>query len=111
MGTDLANMQLISKFNKGIRFLLCVFDIYSKKYAWNVPLKDKKCITITKAFQRNLDESSRKTNKIWVDKESKLYNRLMKSWFQDNDIKMHSTHNERKSVIAERFIRTLMNKI
>ena len=52
---DLADMQLISKFNKGFRFLLCVIDIYSK-YAWVIPLKDKKGISITNAFQKNLDE-------------------------------------------------------
>ena len=56
-------MQLISKFNKGIRFLLCVIDIFSK-YAWVIPLKDKKGITITNAFQKILDESNCKPNKI-----------------------------------------------
>ena len=66
-GTDLADMQLISKFNKGFRFLLCVIDIYSK-YAWVIPLKDKRGITITNGFQKILGESRRKPNKIWVDK-------------------------------------------
>ena len=70
-------MQLISKFNNGFRFLLCVIDIYSK-YAWVIPLKDKKGITITNAFQKILDESNRKPNKIWTDKFSKLYNRSVK---------------------------------
>ena len=65
--TDLADMQLISKFNKLLRFLLCVIDIYSK-YAQVIPLKDKKRITITNAFQTLLDESNHKPNKIWVDK-------------------------------------------
>ena len=50
-GTDLANMQLLSKFNKGIRFWMCVFDIYSK-YSWVIPLKDKNGITITNTFQK-----------------------------------------------------------
>ena len=77
-GADLADMQLISKFNKGICFLLCVIDIYSK-YAWIIPLKDKKGITITDAFKIFLKESNRKPNKIWVDKGSKFYNRSMKS--------------------------------
>ena len=81
------------------------------KYAWVVPLKDKNDMTITKAFQNILGESNRKPNKIWVDKGSKFYNRSMKSWLQDNDIELYSTHNERKSVVAERFIRTLKNKI
>ena len=80
-GADLADMQLISKFNKGFRFLLCVIDIYSK-YAWFIPLKDKKGITITNAFQKILDESNRKPNKIWVDKGREFYNISMKSWLE-----------------------------
>ena len=83
-------MQLISKFNKGFRFLLCAFDIYSK-YAWVIPLKDKKGIT----------------SNIWVDKGSEFYNRSMISWLEKNDIKMYSTHNEGKSVVAEIFIKAL----
>ena len=62
-------MQLISKFNKGFRFLLCVIDIFSK-YAWVVPLKDKKGISIANAFQKILKESKCKPSKIWVDKGS-----------------------------------------
>ena len=62
-------MQLISKFNKGFRFLLCVIDIFSK-YAWVVPLKDKKGISIVNAFQKVLDKSGRKLNKILVEKGS-----------------------------------------
>ena len=61
-------MPLISKLNKGFRFLLCVIDIFSK-YAWAVPLKNKKRITITNAFQKTLKEFNRKPNKIWVDKK------------------------------------------
>ena len=102
-------MQLISKFNKGFRFLLCVIDIFSK-YAWVVTLKDKKGVSIVNAFQSILDDSKRKPNKIWVDKESEFYNRSMKSWLQDNDIVLYSTHNEGKSVVVERFIKTLKNK-
>ena len=68
---DLAHMQLISKFNERFRFLLCVIDIYTK-YAWVIPLKDKKGITITDAFQKMLKKSNRKPNKIWVDKGSEF---------------------------------------
>ena len=68
-GVDLADMQLLSKFNKGFRFLLCVIDIVSK-YTWVIPLKDKKGISIVNAFQKILDNSERKSNKIWVDKGS-----------------------------------------
>ena len=70
-------------------------------------LKDKKVITITNAFQKILNESKREPNKIWVDKGSGFYNRSIKSWLEKNDIEMYSTHNEAKSVIAERFIRIL----
>ena len=103
-------MQLLSRYNKGIRFLLCVIDIFSK-YAWVVPLKDKKGVSIVTAFQSILKQSNRKQNKIWVGKGSEFYNASFKKWLQDNDIVMYSTHNEGKSVIAERFIRTLKSKI
>ena len=109
-GGDLTDMQLLSKFNKGFRFLLCVTDIFSK-YAWLVPLKDKKDISIVNAFQIILKESNRKPNKIWVDKGSEFYNISFKKWLQDNNTKMYSINNAGKSVIAERFIRTLKNKI
>ena len=110
-GADLADMQLLSKYNKGIRFLLCAIDIFSK-YAWVVPLKEKKGISIVKAFQIILKQSnSRKPNKIWIDKGSEFYNAYFKKWLRDNDIVMYSTHNEGKSAVAERFIRTLKSKI
>ena len=109
-GADLADMQLLSRYNKGIRFLLCVIDIFSK-YAWVVPLKDKKGISIVTAFQIILKQSNRKPNKIWVDKWSEFYNAFFKKRLRDNDIVMNSTHNEGKSVVAERFIRTLKSKI
>ena len=107
---DLADTQLISKFNKGFRFLLCVIDIYSK-YAWVVLLKDKNGVSFVNALQSILKKSNRKPNKIWVDKGGEFYNRSMKSWLEKNDIEMYSTHNEGKSVVAERFIRTIKNKI
>ena len=62
-------MQLANKFDKGVRFLLCVIDIYSK-YASVIPVKDKKGITITTVFQKVLNESNRKPKKLWVDKGS-----------------------------------------
>ena len=74
---DLADMQLISKFNKGFRFLLCVIDVFSK-YAWVVPLKDKKGVSIVNAFQKIIDKSERKPSKIWVDKGSEFCNSSFK---------------------------------
>ena len=105
-GADLTDMQLVSKFNKGLWFLWCVTDIFNK-YAWVIPLKDKKGIRVANAFQKNIDESNRKQNKIWLE----FSKRSMKSWLEKNAIEMYSTNNKRKSVVAERFIRTLKKKI
>ena len=74
-------------------------------------MKDKKGVSIVNAFQSILKKSNRKSNKIWVDKGSKFYNRSMKLWLEKNGIEMYSTHNEGKSVVEERFIRTFKNKI
>ena len=110
-GADLADMELISRYNNGIRFLLCVTNIFSK-YAWVVPLKDKKGVSIVTAFQSILKQPKRKPNKIWVDKGSQFYNAFFKKWLEDNDIVIYSAHNEGKSVdFSFRFIRTLKSKI
>ena len=103
-------MQLIIKYNKGIRYLLCAIDLFSK-HAFVVPLKDRKGTTIANAFQKILNNSKRKPNKIWVDQGSEFYNNVFKKWLKDNNIEMYSTYNEGKSVVAERFIRTLKDKI
>ena len=96
--------------NKRIRCLLRVINIFSK-YAWVIPLKDKKGVTILNAFQKTLDDSKRKPNKIGVDQGSEFYNNSFKRWLEENDIKMYSTYNEGESVVAEGFIKTLKNKI
>ena len=103
-------MQLISKFNKGFRFLLYILDIF-RKYAWVVFLKNKKDVTIVNAFQKILDVSKRKPNKIWDDQGSKFCHNSFKKKLEENDKEMYSTHNEGKSVVAKRFIRTLKAKI
>ena len=87
-------MQLISKYNKIVIFLLIVIDIHSK-FALDVPLKDKKGITINNTFQKALDKSKRKPNKTWVDKGSEFYNRIIKLWSQGNGIEIYSTYNEK----------------
>ena len=110
MGADLADMQLISRYNKGIRFLLCVIDIFSN-YPWVVSLKHKRGVIIVAAFQSILKQSNSKPDKMWADKGSEFYNASFKKWLQDNDIVMYSTHNVGKSVVAERFIRALKSKI
>ena len=74
-------MQLISKYNKGIRYLLCAIDLFSK-YAWVGPLKDKKGVSIVNAFQNILDSSKRKPNKIWVNQGSEFSNNLFKKFLK-----------------------------
>ena len=86
-GVDLADMQLISKCNKGIRYLLCVVDLFSR-YAWVVPLKNKKGEIIVEGFKKILDNSNRKPNKIWVDHGSEFYNNKF-NFLQKNDIEMY----------------------
>ena len=119
-GVDLADMQSLSRKNKRIKYLLYLIDLFTK-YAFVIPLKDKKGISIVNAFDKIIKQSNRrakgtsaqhvKPNKIWVDQESEFYNCDFKKWLSDNDIEMHSTDNEGKSVVAERFISTLKNKL
>ena len=109
-GVDLADMQSLSRKNRSIKYLLCVIDLYSK-YRFVVPLKDKKGISIVNAFNKIIKQSGRKPNKIWVDQGGEFYDNVFKKWLLDNDIIIYSTYNEGKSVVAERFIRTLKNKL
>ena len=108
-GEDLADMQSLSKYNKGIKYLSCAIDLFSK-YAWVVPIKDKKEISIVNAFQKIISEG-RKPNKIWTDQGSEFYNNAFKDFLKINNIEMYSAYNEGKSIVAEGFIRTFKNII
>ena len=109
-GVELADTQSLSKKNKGIKYLLCVIDLFSK-YVFVVPLKDKKGISVTNGLNKIIKQSGRKPNKIRVDQGSEFYNHVFKRWLSRNNIIMYSTYNEGKSVVAERFIRILKNKL
>ena len=98
-GVDLADMQSLSKYNKGIKYLLCAIDLFSR-YAWVVPLKDKRGIIILNAFQKLISkggeaepepEEQLKPNKIWVHQGCELYSNLFKTFFKTNNIQMYST--------------------
>ena len=103
-------MQSLSKYNKEIKYLLCAINLLSK-YAWVVPLKDKKGVSIVNAFQKIISEG-RKANEIWVDQGNEFHNNSSKDFLKINTIEMYSKYNEGKSVVAtDRFIRTLKNKI
>ena len=109
-GVDLADTRLLSKQNTGIKYLLCVVDLFSK-YAFVAPLKDKKGISITNAFNKIIKQSNRNQNKIWIGQGGEFYNHVFKKWLSNNDIIMYSTFNKGKSELVERFIRTLKNKL
>ena len=99
----------MSKYNKKIKYLLCEIDIFSK-YAWVIPLKDKREISIVNAFQKIILKG-RRPNKIWINQGSEFYNNSFKDFLKMNNIEIYSTYNEGKCVTTERFIRTLKNKI
>ena len=109
MGVNLADMQPLIKYNKEIKYLLCEIDFFSK-YAWVVPLKDKRGITTVNAFEKIISKGC-KQNKIWVDQGGEFYNNLFERFWKINNIVIYSTYNEGKAVVAERFIRTLKNKL
>ena len=79
-------------------------------YAWVIPIKDKEGTSIVNAFKKTLINSNRKPNKIWVDQGSKFYNKPFKDFLKINNIEIYSTYNEGKSVVAERFVRTLKTR-
>ena len=102
-------MQSLSKYNKGNKYLLCANDLFSK-YAWIIPVKDKKGTSIVNAFQKTISEG-RKPNKIWVDQGSEFYCNFFKDFLKIYNIEMYTTYSKGKSVVAEIFIKTLKNKI
>ena len=91
-------MQLISKFNKGFRFSLRVFNVYSI-CAWFIALKDKKGIMTTNPIQIILDESNCKPNKIWVDKGSEFCNRSVKSWLEKKMIQKYIQQTMKRNML------------
>ena len=105
---DLADMQSLSKYNKGFKYLLCATDLFSK-YALVIPIKDKKGTSIVNTFKKIISGGQKKPNKTWVDQVSEFYNQSFKDFLKINNIEMYSTYNEGKSVVAEGFIRNLKN--
>ena len=89
-GVDLADTQSLSKYNNKIKYLSCVIDLFSK-YAWVVPIKDKKGTSVDNAFKKILSNSNRKPNKIWIDQGSEFCNKPFKDFLKINNIEMYST--------------------
>ena len=103
-------MQLIREYIKLFWFLLFVIDILSK-YVWVVPVNSKRVVTITNAFQKCLDEPNSKPNIIWLNKDSEIYSKLIKSCRYDNDTEIYAIFNQGRSVVTRRFIKILKTKI
>ena len=99
-------MQEWSDENKGFRYMLNVTDVFSK-FAWSIPLKDKKGITVLNAFNQIVKKSARIPKHVWVDEGKEFYNKNMDEWLKENNIIRYSTHGEHKSAVVERFNRTL----
>ena len=106
---DLADMRAFAKYNNGNTFLLLVIDTFNK-YGWIIPLKDKKGETVVKAF-KTIFEEGRIPEKLWTDKGKEFYNKKMDNLRKLYDIELYSTENEEKSSIAERWIRTMKEKM
>ena len=104
---DLVEMQKFAKLNKGYRYLLTCIDIFSK-FAWVIPLKDKKGITIKNALEKIFNK--RKSKFLWTDNGKEFYNKQVQDLLNENNIKLYSTNNsEIKSAVVERFNKTFKN--
>ena len=102
-GVDLTDIQSLSKYNKGIKYLLCATDL-SSKYAWVVPLKEDKGSSMADAFQKIISEG-RKLNKRWVYQGSQFYNNLFKIFLRINNIEMHSTYRKENLLLLKDLLR------
>ena len=78
-------MESLSKYNKGNKYLLCAIDLFSK-YAWVVPIKNKKVTSIVNVFQIIISKG-RKPNKIWVDEGGEFYNNSFKDFLKKITLK------------------------
>ena len=107
---DLVEMQKYSKWNKGVKYLLMVVDVFSK-YGWIVALKDKKTESVSSAFDHIFKKSKRKPEKLWTDKGSEFISKHFKDFLKRNNIMSYHTQNEEKSSVVKRWNRTMKNKM
>ena len=106
--SDLVDMQKLSKWNRGYKYLLMVLDLFSK-YGWIVPLKTKTGLEVAKAFESLF--FSNKPKMLWVDKGKEYYNKNVLDLLAKDKIKVYSTENEEKSSVCERWNRTIKDKM
>ena len=103
-------MQKFSKWNKGIKYLLLVIDVFSK-YGWIAPFKDKKTESVSSAFDKIFKKAERKPEMLWTDKGSEFVSKHFKEFLKKEKIKLYHTENEEKSSIVERWNRTMKNRM
>ena len=107
---DLVEMQKFSRWNKGIKYLLMVIDVFSK-YGWIAPLKDKKTESVSKALNEIFKKSKRKPSMLWTDKGSEFISKHFKEFLKKEKIELYHTENEEKSTVVERWNRTMKNRM
>ena len=107
---DLVEMQKFSKWNKGIKYLMAVIDVFSK-YGWIKPLSNKKTETVSKAFDEIFKSSKRKPQMLCTDKGSEFISKHFKDFLKREGIKLYHTENEEKSSVVERWNKTMKNKM
>ena len=103
---DLVEMNTLSKFNKGYKYLLTVIDVFSK-YGWIVPIKNKTGVNVASALKLIFEKDGRKPTRLWTDKGKEFYNKTVKNLLEKNNITLYSTENEEKSSVVERWNRTM----
>ena len=107
---DLVEIQKYSKWNKGVKYLLMVIDVFSK-YGWIEPLKDKKTESVSSAFDSIFKKSKRKPERLWTDKGSEFISKHFKDFLKKHNIILYHTQNEEKSSVVERWNKTMKNKM
>ena len=107
---DLVEMGKFSKWNKGIKYLLMVIDVFSK-FGWIEPLKDKRGESVTKAFEKIFTSSCRHPHLLWMDRGLEFYNSNVKRLLKEHDITLYSTENEEKSSVVERWNQTIKPRL
>ena len=95
---DLVEMQKFSKWNKGIKYLLMVIDVFSK-------------YGVSKAFNEIFEKSKRKSQMLWTDKGREFISKHFKEFLNKSKIKLYHIENEEKSSVVERWNRTMKNRM
>ena len=110
LAADLAEIILLSSFNRGVKYLFCVINVCTK-YVWVKILMNKKVETVLDGFIKIVNKYKRKPNKLWIVQWRAVYNNTMHKWYDDNDVLIYSKYNEGKSVVAKGFVRNSNCKI